>query len=58
MPATSRMKFIVTKVNDWESLNVDTKIPILFALGVLVSPPCEMKVRKLNKQHIRETGYY
>ena len=58
MPAACRMKFIVTTVNDWESLNVDTKIPILFALGVLDSPPCEMKVKKLNKQHIRETGYY
>ena len=45
-------------VNGWESLVVDTKISILVALGVLDSPLCEMKMSKLNKQHISETGYY
>ena len=45
-------------VNGWESLVVDTKISILVALGVLDSPLSEMKMSKLNKQHISETGYY
>ena len=45
-------------VNGWESLVADTKMSILVALGVLDSPLCEMKMSKLNKQHISETGYY
>ena len=48
----------MTTVKGWESLFVDTKISILVALGVLDSPLCEIKMRKLNKQHISETGYY
>ena len=48
----------MTTVNGWESLVVDTKISILVALGVLGSRLCEIKMSKLNKQHISETGYY
>ena len=43
-------------VNDWESLVVDTKISTLVALGGLDSPLGEMKMSKLNKQHISKTG--
>ena len=42
----------------WESLVLDIKIFILVALGVLDFPLCEIKMSKLNKQHISETGYY
>ena len=45
-------------VKGWESLFVDTKISILVALAVLDSPLCEIKMCKLNKQHISETGCY
>ena len=48
----------MTPVNSWESLVVATKISILVALGVLDSPLCEIKMSKLNKQHISEIGYY
>ena len=49
----------MTTVNGWKSLVVDTKIVILIALGTLDSPLCEIKVSKLNEQHIiSETGYY
>ena len=48
----------MTTVSGWESLAVDTKIYILVALGVLDSTLCKIKMRKLNKQHISETGYY
>ena len=48
----------MTTVNGWESLVVDTKISILVGLVVLDSPLCEIKITKLNKQHISETGYY
>ena len=48
----------MTTVSGWESLVVDTKISILVALGILDSPMCEIKMSKLNKQHISETGYY
>ena len=47
----------MTTVNDWRSLVVDAKISILVALGVLDSPLCEIKMSKLNKQHISKTGY-
>ena len=43
-------------VNAWEPLVVD--ISILVALGVPDSPLCEIKMNKLNKRHISETGYY
>ena len=46
----------MTTVNDWRSLVVDAKISILVALGVLDSPLCEIKMSKLNKQHISKTG--
>ena len=55
------MKFFVTTVNNWESLIVDTKISNLNALGVLgvlELPLHEIKISKLNKQLIWETGYY
>ena len=58
LSSISRTKFFVTTVNSWESLIVDTKIPILVTLGVLDSPLCEIKMSKLNKQHISETSYY
>ena len=45
-------------VNGWEPLVVDTKISILVTLGVLDLPLCEIKMSKLNNQHISETGYY
>ena len=52
----------MTIVNSWESLIVDTKISMLVALGVLDLPlclrGCEIKMSKLNKQDISETGYY
>ena len=48
----------MTTVNGWESLVVDTKISILVVLGVLDSPLREIKMSKLNNQHISETGYY
>ena len=44
-------------VNGWEPLVVNTKISILVALGVLDSPQCEIKMKKLNKQRISEIGY-
>ena len=47
----------MTTVNGWESLIVDTKISILVGLGVLDSPLCEIKMSKLIKQHINQTGY-
>ena len=53
-PVASRTKFFVTIVNE----KISTKISILVALGVLNSPLCEIKMSKLNKQHISETGYY
>ena len=53
-----RTKFFVTAVNCQESLTVDTKIYILVALGVLGSFLCEIKMNKLNKQYISETGYW
>ena len=48
----------MTPVTDWELLLVDTKISISVVLGVLDSPLCEIKVSKLNTQHISKTGYY
>ena len=48
----------MTAVNDWESLVVDTKISILFTLGVLDSPLCKIRMSKLNKHHISESGYF
>ena len=45
-------------VNGWESLILDTNISILVGLGVSDSPLCEIKMSKLNKQHISETEYY
>ena len=48
----------MTKINCWELLIVDTIVSILVALGVLDSPVCDTKMRKLNKKHISETGYY
>ena len=51
------MKFFMAIVNGGESLIVDIKISILVALGVLGSPQCEIKMSKLNKQRITETGY-
>ena len=48
----------MTIVNDWESLVVNTKTSVLVASGVLDSPLCEIKMNKLNNQHISETGYY
>ena len=57
-PVASETKFFMTTINGWESLVVDTKISILVVLGVLDSPLCEIKMSKLNKQHISETGYY
>ena len=48
----------MTTVNGWESLIVDTKVSILVALGVLDTPLFEIKMSKLNKQHISETGYH
>ena len=47
----------VTTINDWESLIVDTTISILVASGVLDSTLFEIKMSKLNNQHISETGY-
>ena len=44
-------------VKGWEGLVFGTQISILVALGVLDSPLREIKMRKLNKQHISETGY-
>ena len=40
------------------SQTVDSKSSFLVALGVLDSPLREIKMSKLNKQHISETGYY
>ena len=40
---------LVTTVNGWESLILDTTISILVALGVLDPPLCEIKMSKLNK---------
>ena len=48
----------MTTVNGWESLVVDKNVSILVALGVLDSPLCEIKMSKLNKQHVSETRYY
>ena len=48
----------MTTVNGWESLIVDTKVSILVALGVLDTPLFEIKMSKLNKQHISETEYH
>ena len=48
----------MTAINGWESLTADTKISILVAFGVLDLPLCEIKMSKLNKQHITKTGYY
>ena len=45
-------------VNRQEPLIVDTKISFFVALGALDSPLCEIKMSKLNKQHVSETGYY
>ena len=50
------MKFFVTTVNSWESLIVEIKISILVDLGVLDSRLYEVKISKLNKQHISESG--
>ena len=57
-PVASGTKFLMITFNGWESLIVDTKIFILVALSVLDSPLCEIKISKLNKQHISKTGYY
>ena len=56
-PVACTTKFFVTTVNDWESLIVDTKICTLVALGVLALLLCEIKISKLNRQDISETGY-
>ena len=48
----------MTTVNSWESLVVHTKISFFVALRVLDSPLCRIKMSKLNKQYISETGYY
>ena len=48
----------MTTVNGWESLIVDTKVSILVALGVLDTPLFEIKMSKLNKQRIGETGHH
>ena len=48
----------MSTVKDWESLVVDTKISILVALDVLDLPLCEIKMNKLGKQRISETGFY
>ena len=48
----------MTTVNGCESLVVETKISILVTLGVLDSSLCEIKMSRLNKQNISETGYY
>ena len=48
----------VTTVNDWKSVIVGTKMPILVAFGCLDSPLCEIKMSELNKQHISQTRYY
>ena len=45
-------------VKDWESLVADTKISILVALDAPDLPLCEIKMSKLNKQRISETGFY
>ena len=52
------MKFFATTVDGWQSLNIDTEISILVALGILDLTLCEIKMSKLNKQDIGETGYY
>ena len=57
-PVASRTKFFVATVNGWESLFVDSKISILVTLGVPDSPLYEIKMSKLNKQHISQTEYY
>ena len=51
-------KFFVTTGNGWVLLVEGTKISILVALGVIHSTLCEIKMRKLDKQHIREIEYY
>ena len=48
----------MTTVNRWDSLVVHAKISILVTLRVLDLLLCEIKMSKLNKQHIGETGYY
>ena len=48
----------MTTVKAWESLVVDIKISIVVALGVVDLGLCEIKINKLNKQYISETGYY
>ena len=45
-------------VKDWESFVADTKTSILVALDVPDLSLCEIKMRKLNKQRISETGFY
>ena len=48
----------MTVVNVFESLVVDIKTSSLVALGVLDLYLCEIKMSKLNKQHISKMGYY
>ena len=48
----------MTIINVFESLVVDIKTSSLVALGVLDLHLCEIKMSKLNKQHIIEMGYY
>ena len=45
-------------VYGWESLIVGKKNLHLSCLDVLDPSLCEIKMSKLNKQHISETGYY
>ena len=47
----------MTTVNGWDSVIVNIKISILAALAALDQPLGEIKVRKLLKQRISETGY-
>ena len=39
----------MTTLNNWDLLNVDTKISILVTLGVLDLPLCEIKMKKVSK---------
>ena len=45
-------------ISGGESLIFNTKISISVALGVIDSSLREIKMSKLNKQHISETEYY
>ena len=57
-PVVSRAKFFVTRVKGWESLVADTKMSFLNTLGVLELPLCEIKMSRLHKLQISETGFY